>query len=75
MCTQLLGSQNDMATIRLMKSKPLKFDNCSTIDCGDFQSPIEIQPNCAIEMQEVGGQAVLGRQGVYTTPWLTERNG
>ena len=24
---------------------------------------------------EVGGQAVLGRQGSLTTPWLTERHG
>ena len=24
---------------------------------------------------EVGGQAVLGRQGSGTTPWLTERHG
>ncbi len=26
-------------------------------------------------MMEVGGQAVLGRQGILTTPWLTERHG
>ena len=26
-------------------------------------------------LEQVGGQAVLGRQGVYTTPWLTERHG
>ena len=24
---------------------------------------------------EVGGQAVLGRQSAYATPWLTERHG
>ncbi len=24
---------------------------------------------------EVGGQAVLGRQGILSTPWLTERHG
>ena len=23
----------------------------------------------------VGGQAVLGRQNLYSTPWLTERHG
>ncbi|MBG0967248.1 carbonic anhydrase family protein [Bacillus sp. SRB1LM] len=40
--------------VLVMKSKPLKFDNYSTIDCGEFQSPIEIQPNCAIEMQDQG---------------------
>ena len=26
-------------------------------------------------MGEVGGQAVLGRQSAYATPWLTERHG
>ena len=26
-------------------------------------------------MYEVGGQAVLGRQSAYATPWLTERHG
>ena len=25
--------------------------------------------------REVGGQAVLGRQSAYATPWLTERHG
>ena len=25
--------------------------------------------------KEIGGQAVLGRQDLITTPWLTERNG
>ena len=25
--------------------------------------------------KQVGGQAVLGRQSRYTTPWLTERHG
>ncbi len=25
--------------------------------------------------KEVGGQAVLGRQGILSTPWLTERHG
>ena len=25
--------------------------------------------------QKVGGQAVLGRQSAYATPWLTERHG
>ena len=25
--------------------------------------------------KEVGGQAVLGRQSAYATPWLTERHG
>ncbi len=25
--------------------------------------------------EEVGGQAVLGRQACHTTPWLTERHG
>ena len=24
---------------------------------------------------QVGGQAVLGRQSAYATPWLTERHG
>ena len=27
------------------------------------------------QIPEVGGQAVLGRQGRESTPWLTERNG
>ena len=27
------------------------------------------------EHWEVGGQAVLGRQEIYSTPWLTERHG
>ena len=27
------------------------------------------------ELREVGGQAVLGRQDLTTTPWLTERHG
>ena len=26
-------------------------------------------------VQEVGGQAVLGRQSLVSTPWLTERHG
>ena len=26
-------------------------------------------------INEVGGQAVLGRQSAYATPWLTERHG
>ena len=26
-------------------------------------------------MYQVGGQAVLGRQSAYATPWLTERHG
>ena len=25
--------------------------------------------------REVGGQAVLGRQEIYSTPWLTKRHG
>ena len=25
--------------------------------------------------EQVGGQAVLGRQSAYATPWLTERHG
>ena len=28
-----------------------------------------------INVPEVGGQAVLGRQSAYATPWLTERHG
>ena len=28
-----------------------------------------------IVLQQVGGQAVLGRQSAYATPWLTERHG
>ena len=28
-----------------------------------------------VHAEEVGGQAVLGRQSRYTTPWLTERHG
>ena len=26
-------------------------------------------------LRQVGGQAVLGRQSAYATPWLTERHG
>ena len=26
-------------------------------------------------LQKVGGQAVLGRQNILPTPWLTERHG
>ena len=26
-------------------------------------------------LSQVGGQAVLGRQSAYATPWLTERHG
>ena len=33
-----------------------------------------LQVNAQI-MQQVGGQAVLGRQPTQTTPWLTERHG
>lgn len=40
--------------VLVMKSKPLKSDDCSTIDYGDFQSPIKIQPDCAVEMQDLG---------------------
>ena len=28
-----------------------------------------------VQYEEVGGQAVLGRQRAMTTPWLTERHG
>ena len=28
-----------------------------------------------VEIKEVGGQAVLGRQVLTSTPWLTERHG
>ena len=28
-----------------------------------------------VVLDEVGGQAVLGRQEIYSTPWLTERHG
>ena len=28
-----------------------------------------------IKIESVGGQAVLGRQGRESTPWLTKRNG
>ncbi|MBV5475006.1 hypothetical protein KVQ30_27465, partial [Klebsiella pneumoniae] len=34
-----------------------------------------IQNNIGKFHKEVGGQAVLGRQGSLTTPWLTERHG
>ena len=27
------------------------------------------------DQKKVGGQAVLGRQSAYATPWLTERHG
>ncbi len=35
------------------------------------------QPNPwnLLQLQEVGGQAVLGRQKLLTTPWPTERHG
>ena len=29
----------------------------------------------SILVLQVGGQAVLGRQSAYATPWLTERHG
>ncbi len=31
--------------------------------------------NSPVILGEVGGQAVLGRQDLITTPWLTERHG
>ncbi|MEI5494613.1 lipoprotein, partial [Pseudomonas aeruginosa] len=40
---------------------------CSLIP--DYQRPEA--PVAAAYPQEVGGQAVLGRQSVITTPWLT----
>ena len=38
----------------------------SAADAGDAMNELA---------KEVGGQAVLGRQGSLTTPWLTERHG
>ena len=32
-------------------------------------------PPFAAVLEEVGGQAVLGRQNILPTPWLTERHG
>ena len=32
-------------------------------------------PYTRIHVEQVGGQAVLGRQSAYATPWLTERHG
>ena len=52
---QLLGTHNDMATIRLKRKISIKLEP-------------NAKPNIS---REVGGQAVLGRQGSLTTPWLT----
>ena len=62
MFPQLLGTQNDMATIRLADL---------------FSVPYFRVVRC---LDEVGaetsrGQAVLGRQHVSPTPWLTGRQG
>ena len=38
----------------------------------DLPGPTDVM---SFPMDEVGGQAVLGRQESLTTPWLTERNG
>ena len=35
----------------------------------------ETLDNLLHEFREVGGQAVLGRQNILPTPWLTERHG
>ncbi|MDV2888573.1 hypothetical protein RYX45_25765, partial [Alkalihalophilus pseudofirmus] len=32
-------------------------------------------PCCLYSFVQVGGQAVLGRQSLVSTPWLTERHG
>ena len=37
----------------------------------DWQRPL-VEP---LSIFKVGGQAVLGRQSAYATPWLTERHG
>ena len=29
----------------------------------------------SVKWREVGGQAVLGRPNLFSTPWVTERNG
>ena len=49
------------------------FDQVVVVDCSDLQrtGPVlgERKPD------KSGGQAVLGRQSAYATPWLTERHG
>ena len=40
--------------------------------CKDQKVP---KPNAVEIFKEVGGQAVLGRQLIKATPWLTERHG
>ncbi|MDV2888614.1 hypothetical protein RYX45_25980, partial [Alkalihalophilus pseudofirmus] len=41
-----------------------------TVFCHVMQECIQ-----RVRSREVGGQAVLGRQPLSTTPWLTERHG
>ncbi|GAB1824700.1 hypothetical protein HerbRD11066_78660 [Herbidospora sp. RD11066] len=62
---QLLGSQNDMATIRLVG---FEFPG---VALHGFRLDIDGE----FGAREVGGQAVLGRQNRGPTPWLTERHG
>ena len=40
-----------------------------------FWARISPHPDTVQCIREVGGQAVLGRQSAYATPWLTERHG
>ncbi|GAB7396536.1 hypothetical protein OUHCRE1_48100 [Enterobacter asburiae] len=54
-----------MATIRLAQDSAAKLN--------DYANSI-IQ-NALANDAEVGGQAVLGRQLLGSTPWLTERHG
>ncbi len=43
---------------------------------GDFYEMFDDDAvTAARELDQVGGQAVLGRQHSHTTPWLTERHG
>ena len=42
---------------------------------GGWNSPEDFNEYLAVSPDEVGGQAVLGRQQCRATPWLTERHG
>ena len=59
---------------------PTEYLALKTIDDMKQYGFSPLRPELAGQIQkgdiiEVGGQAVLGRQDLITTPWLTERHG
>ena len=84
---QLLGSQKDMATIGLAGFVHPKMIDAAREAAGSVGAQngggvtenVEVEVNLLARLpsarEQVGGQAVLGRQSAYATPWLTEGHG